>query len=365
MNANNDINILALDRKIKQTFRKKHNTLRDMRARLIELRKTWTILEHTPVNTNLLQTNINTLEEGIRDIECQTELSLYTLKTCHLINRYKQLLDEPISVTFMGKQKKIDKSRHTKIIHSFIQIANNYLNTPIIIKQSPTLYCNNCDSSSLYNMDDAIYMCKECGSQQEMLLSRSTYNDGDRVNISSKYSYIRKVHFRDCLHQYQGKQNSNIPDNVYSDLRSEIKKNNMLVGADTDPDIKRYKKVTKKNIRFFLQGLGYPKHYKNIHLIHYNITKQRPDDIAHLEYKLLHDFDKLTEFYDKTFKNKPGFERKSFINTQYVLYQLLLKHNHKCNKSDFSMLTTSDLRDFHDDIVRTCFMELGWNHFQI
>ena len=49
--------------------------------------------------------------------------------------------------------------------------------------------------------------------------------------------------------------------------------------------------------------LGFPKHYENVTLIHYNITGKKPDDISYLEDKLLADFDLLVETYDKNFKN--------------------------------------------------------------
>ena len=69
----------------------------------------------------------------------------------------------------------------------------------------------------------------------------------------------------------------------------------------------------------------------------------------------------LKFYYDKKFKNKPGFERKNFINTQYVLYQLLMKYKHNCKKEDFTILKTTDRKSFHDDIAKILFEDLGWN----
>ena len=92
------------------------------------------------------------------------------------------------------------------------------------------------------------------------------------------------------------------------------------------------------------------------------MTGKKPDDITYLEDKLLDDFDILSETYHKLFKNKSGFDRKNFINTQYVLYQLLLKYHHPCKKSDFTMLKTIDRKSFHDDVGKACFEYLGWNH---
>ena len=92
------------------------------------------------------------------------------------------------------------------------------------------------------------------------------------------------------------------------------------------------------------------------------MTGKKPDDISYLEDKLLDDFDTLTELYDRKFKNKPGFSRKNFINTQYVLYQFLLRYRHPCKKDDFTILKTVDRKSFHDDVAKKCFEELGWNH---
>ena len=105
--------------------------------------------------------------------------------------------------------------------------------------------------------------------------------------------------------------------------------------------------------------MEYTKHYENINLIHYNLTGVKPDNISYLEDKLLDDFDALTELYDKRFKN---IDRKNFINTQYVLYQLLMRHKHSCIKEDFTILKTIDRKAFHDDICKILFEEKGWNH---
>ena len=108
----------------------------------------------------------------------------------------------------------------------------------------------------------------------------------------------------------------------------------------------------------FLKELGYSKHYENVHLIHYNFTSIKPDDITYLEDKLFDDFNALTELYDKKYKN---IDRKNFINTQYVLYQLLRRHRHPCKEEDFVILKTFDRKVFHDEIIKDLFQELGWN----
>ena len=73
-------------------------------------------------------------------------------------------------------------------------------------------------------------------------------------------------------------------------------------------------------------------------VIYFNITGKKPNDISHLEPNLLDDFDVLTNLYDKKFKRDAKFDRKNFINTQYVLFQLLRRHKYMCKKQDFNKL---------------------------
>ena len=61
------------------------------------------------------------------------------------------------------------------------------------------------------------------------------------------------------------------------------------------------------------------------------------------------------------FKRDAKFDRKNFINTQYVLFQLLRRHKYMCKKQDFNILKTIDRKSFHDDICKELFEELGWN----
>ncbi len=112
----------------------------------------------------------------------------------------------------------------------------------------------------------------------------------------------------------------------------------------------------------FLEDLNYPDQYENIHLIHYNLTGIKPDNISHLEDVLIKDFEMLVEAYDVLFpadctKNS----RKNFINAQYVLYQLLIKNKHQCERSNFTLLKTMTTRKEHDNICKILFEHLGWN----
>ena len=90
----------------------------------------------------------------------------------------------------------------------------------------------------------------------------------------------------------------------------------------------------------FLKETGNSKHYEDAVLIHYTLTGKKPPDISRFENRIINDFDKLVETYEKIFKGEQKIPRKNFINNQYVLYQLLTKYKHPCDISEFNILKT-------------------------
>ena len=53
-------------------------------------------------------------------------------------------------------------------------------------------------------------ICNECSHVHCIQSIQTSFKDIDRVNLSQKYKYKKKVHFRDTVNQYQGKQNKKI-----------------------------------------------------------------------------------------------------------------------------------------------------------
>lgn len=357
------LDILSIDAEIKTMFKEEGDKLSQYIENLSDLKST---IEKDTLSARAyrnLEYNINELEEKIMMIKTEQNLNFYIAETAHLLEKYKQILQTPVKLSFTGKSSSDSKEKND-VITNYKEIAQNYMTINTVTPtKSKTVTCNNCPNKKLFDIiDNSIYICISCGAQQEILLHTSSYKDIDRINISAKYTYDRKVHFRDCINQYQGKQNSTIDPKVYINLVDQFEKHHLLVGNKNSTKESRYKNITKEHVHLFLKELEYTKHYENVNLIHYQITGKKPDDISHLEDRLLDDFDLLTDLYDKKFKNKPGFGRKNFINTQYVLYQLLLRYRHPCKKDEFTILKTVDRKSFHDDVAKICFQELGWNH---
>src|SRR5690606_21447819 len=244
-------------------------------------------------------------------------------------------------------------------ISKFYNTVKEYIGYDLKQSGSPTLnikiVCSICKGDCFDVKDGTTYTCRSCGNQKDLPNISPMYKDTSRIMTSLRYTYKRKIHFKDCINQYQGKQNVNIDESVILQIKDSIHLHKLNDGLN-------YSRVTKEHILMFLKDTNNSKHYEDINLIYKIITGKQVDDIGYLEETLMNDFSALSDLYDKKFKQTNRIERKSFINTQYVLFQLLKRHNHVCNKEDFNILKTVDRRTLHEEIITELFDELGWNY---
>ncbi|AAK82143.1 282R [Invertebrate iridescent virus 6] len=377
---NEDIDILSLDNKIKLHFESEIQKYKRYNERLLCIENLLKIENLRPKIFLDLLMDKKYLEKKLVNL---SNLDLYSIETSDIIHRYLTIINTPLNIEVaLTSQKPTEinnlvlKRRET--VQEFIKVAKSYLTEPLLkslqlmgnfgkedLLNSIPVVCT-CGNDKDFYKDDDIYICQLCNAETVKLLNSSSVNDGGRINVCNKYTYDRKVHFKDCINQYQGKQNTNINPRIYDELEEQLVNHQIIEPANKKDKFgnpisqsKRFKIVTRAHILFFLKELGYTKHYEDTILIHYTLTGKRPDNIEHLEEKLMADFDKLTEQYDLLFKD---IERKNFINTQYVLFQLLRKHGYNCNKDDFAVLKTTERKACHDDICKTLFDALGWKY---
>ena len=284
------------------------------------------------------------------------------METTDILNKYRNHLNNPVKINFMGKKNE-DNINKEQLILSYYQIAQKYtdLSLEILSKSSNKIICNSPGCNNTKNIDiiDNNYVCTSCGTMLGTVNNFSSYKDVERVNMATKYTYDRKIHFRDCINQFQGKQNATIDKKVYDKLIEQFELHGLLEEGKTIKE--RCRNITKEHIYIFLKETGYSKHYEDIILIHVVLTGQKPDDLTNLEPQLLDDFDTLTNAYDQKYRKNNQIDRKNFINTQYVLFQLLRRHKYPCKRADFNILKTIDRKSFHDDVCKSLFEQLGWN----
>uniref|UniRef100_A0A6C0K0W1 Uncharacterized protein n=1 Tax=viral metagenome TaxID=1070528 RepID=A0A6C0K0W1_9ZZZZ len=322
--------------------------------------------------------------EKVRDVE---QFSFYLLQAIPLLDEYKNLQKKQQKIYFMspkspreddpeGGGQSSNRDKMAVLLKTYFNLVQTYfpeeykqndwdkmrviIDLPQTEPKSARVKCQVCNSDfSHFIIHDNHFVCETCGCVSTTTHSSVSYKDIDRVNISSKYTYDRRTHFRDTINQFQGKQNASISKIVYEQLIQQFVSHGIV--PEDYSSLTRdeaFDKVTKEHILLFLREIKQSKHYEDVVLIHHQMTGKPAPDISYLENVLLSDFDILVETYDKKFKNS---ERKNFINTQYVLFQLLRRHRYPCKKEDFNMLKTVDRKYFHDTICSELFAEIGWS----
>ena len=309
--------------------------------------------------------------------------SMYNVMSDDIINTYKIYLEKPQVSSFIGK----NEGKNDKTVFDIIFKYNNVFQdlkekTTIVLSQKMDYYFkkyikNRFKSSyKMFNpFDEKVFeltykeakktnkkvkycdcfdktedqngnvMCKNCGNIYNDIEDNNNYNDYSRVNIVQRYHYEKKCHFRDTINQYQGKQNRYIPEKVYSDVKYMINMHGLSL-----------EKLTINHINSFLKETGNFKYYEDKQLIYSNIVGKNKPDISKYEKGLYEDFDKLVTVFLKI-KGK----RKNFLNSHYVLRQLLLKQGVKIPDDHLNSLSTPARLKEHDEFYEKCCDILGWN----
>ena len=379
-----------MDNKIQNQLKEAENKIDSYKEIIKDIDK---LLEKPSLHESVksrLQKSKHQLQEKSKKIEDSQLYNFYINETLLIIQKFKQLLKQPVKKSFMikkGNEKHqtpeeiFQIKEKESIIKEYLNIAKKYGNleansfhsfsspsesdseTSITSSKKKEVVCSLCKEKN-WVISDCGMICLSCGYEIESSSNNNSlsYKDITRANVLQKYTYERRSHFRDCINQFQGKQNCKIPPDVYEKLEEQLIKHNLVVGDKSTPKQERYQKVKKEHIMLFLQELKFDKQYENINYIFSQITGTKCYDISHLEEQLMTDFDTLVNLYIKKFKYEKKIQRKSFMNINYVFYQLLHKNKYYCKKEEFNILKTIDRKVFHDEIFKELFEELGWNH---
>ena len=289
--------------------------------------------------------------EKIQDIESGAMMAEYILYTEKILCEYSEIIKTPVEVSFLDN-KKVQKSKINELVQEYLTIASKYIDVYVPQTEDNMGVTCNCGSKSFTTVDNIMY-CDKCSIEIKMQSSQTSFKDIDRINTSQKYKYRKQVHFKDTVNQYQGKQNKkNSDEELYAQLEKEFIKMG-LVDEKESNWFKRHEKITKDIIYMVLDYTGNNKRYEDINLIHNHFTGIPCPDISHLEHQLYIDFDRIVAVYDK-YKS----DRKNFLHSRYVLYQLLRIYEYKVDTKDFDILTTPERLVEHDYIWEKICYEL-------
>ena len=312
---------------------------------------------------------IKTELENIKEISLKLEeypmkLLYFDSSSSSIINRTKLLITTPIQINFFEKKQVSSTSKHEKELNSLkqemIQLCKEYID--FSEEKEVDYECDYCGNKDyIESMSEQI--CSSCGKTKIYVEHNSCYQDNERVSFCQKYKYKKINHFKDTIRQFQGIQNKYINENVLIELESALEKDKIIDRTLPNPFIK----LTKEHLRIYLDHIGHNKYYEDINLIYQHFTGKKCPIINQDVYiKILEDFEKLVQmFITISNEDEDKIERTNFLNSQYVLYQLLKKNNYTCSESDFALPRSIKCRVDQEKIYIMLCEKLRWGYISI
>jgi hypothetical protein len=207
--------------------------------------------------------------------------------------------------------------------------------------------CKHCNSVNTFiNESESDMVCMDCGTSEHVQSTEQSYKEEQDSNQNVVYSYKKENHFNEWIAQFQAKEVTNIPDDVYIQLQNEIRKQKI-----------KKSDITHSTIRKFLKKLKLNKYYEHVpHITSYLSGKKPPKMSASLEDKLRLMFYKI----QKPFENNCPGDRKNFLSYSYILYKFCELLSEDSFLPCFPLLKSKEKLYKQDQIWKKICEELQW-----
>ena len=304
---------------------------------------------------NILEKRLD-LEDKLQEIKSEIA-RLKSLRKKYLLDNSKFIFD------YFEKKKEISEGNNkTKILHSFfdnksihkqnnqtfvqkylVNIDERLLDINNYVQKNDV--CNNCQGELIPVDYEGVVICKECSQFYPYLIEHEKPSYKEPPKEVCFYAYKRINHFREILAQFQAKETTQIPDEVLSEIKQQIKKERIELHQ-----------MTNTKAKCILKKLGYNKYYEHIPFIKDKLGIKPPIMSPELEETLCNLFLEIQKPYAK---HCPG-DRVNFLNYYYVLYKMCELLTENKFLPYFPMLKDPVKRIEQDDVWKKICKELKW-----
>ena len=183
--------------------------------------------------------------------------------------------------------------------------AHHHIVTTI---EDPYGMCERCDKEMSFSINEALFFCDQCGYQEFVLIDSDKPSYKDPPREVTYYAYKRINHFNEWLAQFQAKESTEIPDEVFGEIIDELKKERISNTENLKP----------AKIREILKKLKHTNFYEHVPYILNRINgKTAPVMSREIEEKLRFMFKEIQSSFVKHCPKT----RSNFLSYSYVLYK--------------------------------------------
>ena len=278
-----------------------------------------------------------------------------------LVRSHKKKVGAIFDILEMATDKDIKKEDELPIKNSLSRdkLLEQYLKKvhPDSVKSSTNISddcygdCPQCEKEMVFSTNEAVFTCMECGFQEFVLIDSDKPSYKDPPREVSYYAYKRINHFNEWLAQFQAKESTEIPQEVFDQILVELKKERII-------DVQGIKQT---KIREILKKLKLNKYYEHVpHIINRLNGQNAPIMNREVEEKLRYMFKEIQPSFQK---HCPA-DRNNFLSYSYVLYKfcelLELDEYLPC----FPLLKNRDKLYAQDKIWQAICADLRWQYLK-
>jgi hypothetical protein len=272
---------------------------------------------------NKLEDNIGELKTNIENIENSDEEKDYYTNTGTILFDYydnssngkKKQKNEKLNLNgnktvmdWLNKNNQVNNNSKQEICDNYLSITDpNFVKT---IKINTEDYCLNCNIEKKTHLADGCMVCERCGEVNYIVIDSDKPSYKDPPKEISYFAYKRINHFNEWLAQFQAKETTEIPQDLYDQILLEIKKERIDNMGELSPS----------KVREILKKLKKNKYYEHVpHII--NKLNGLPPPIMSRETE--EELRRMFKEIQIPFAKFCPKDRKNFLSYSYVLHKFV------------------------------------------
>ena len=249
---------------------------------------------------------------------------------------------------FVGATVSGSDMRRDKLLENFLQkVDPEHARTTSTTVDDPYGECSDCGAEMVFSSNEALFTCPQCGFQEFVLVDSDKPSYKDPPREVSYYAYKRINHFNEWLAQIQAKESTDIPQEVFDAILTELKKERITELGN----------IKTSKIREILKKLKFNKYYEHApHIMNRINGKNAPVITRETEEKLRHMFIEIQPSFQK---HCPA-GRSNFLSYSYVLYKFCELLELDEYLPNFPILKNRDKLFCQDKIWQQICSDLRW-----
>jgi len=239
----------------------------------------------------------------------------------------------------------ITENRNKNIVQKYLSnIDETFIDMNSFVRS--TDICQHCFKGELIPLDDeGVLICNACAVNIPYLIENEKPSYKEPPKEVCFYAYKKINHFKEILAQFQGKETTQIPDEVIDQIHLQIKKERISL-----------EHLTHYKTKEILKKLGFNKYYEHIAFIKNKLGIKPPVFSPELEETLCNLFMETQSPYAKTC---PDY-RVNFLNYYYVLFKFCELLGEEQYLDSIPLLKDREKLIEQDETWKKMCVELDW-----